>query len=524
MALIGASAVSKYGFYIPVAILRLYELHLIIEPYHPIINEELLIFLPTDCISVNFYIHGKLGKSYGTFLHTLLEKIYEQPTKNGIFNLTETLCILTDTNNYGSYESKEFNSLTKLVPEDKDPRKFKVNIDGIEVDVYRDLEIQVVDFIDAIKLEFRRKNGNFFSSGVFAIRFSIITNNPTKKTETTYKIHIFSTEVLGEDITLVEDEKLAIQNSFILNYIDKTYGLKNIQNLLNRCVSDIKACFKNSNERDIFEQVYLVNELFSKFKKFIVNYFNELGQEHLEAHSDIWLQIPEFIAKTEHIGNAEKEDYSWNFVFSVKPVRKLISQYHIDKLSGYHLYLAKSRISNKLIVSPSSGGITEEFQLRFRLEPSLLMTILFPIYIIVSNVFKFFGSLVDPFLQGFTPYEKFRENIKNFDKLQSVRYLLFIKEIYKETLGFQNIVTIALLFITLMFTLSSIIAGTILIRTQSSSLLNITFNKISISEYILLTFKLLKSPIFFTPLILSCAGLMFLYLYSSYKKVKSKWE
>jgi len=517
LALVGLNGLSRYGFYIPVIALRLFELHLVIEPNHPIVHEEILLFIPTDCYSINVYLHGKVENFHGSFLHSLVEKIYDQKVENGIINFTKTFLISTHTNNYDAYESEKYRSVELLFPrggsqseEDRSIRE--VLVDGIKATIYTDLEMKVIDYGECIKVEISRKSEKLIKAGTTAIRFSVVMSSPQKKDQ--YKIHIFAPEALGNEYTLFPDEKKAISNSSILTLINRKKGLKEIEKYLNEGVIETKEKierFASLESRDIFELIDQVNESFEKVKREIRSYFLNLKKEDpdvLKPHSDVWLQVPEFATQCEPPKHAKIEKYSWDFAFNIKPANILVSKYFLDKTIAYHLYMADER--TQILLSPEEGGIVEEFNLRFKVEPNLLIVFTFPIYFFIALVFRTIDKLIRNLLEGWNVYSNMRKSLENFHKLNMVKYNLFLKEIYTNAFSSQNLVTILLVFITLMFTLASIIKG----RPEE---------KISYSDYLLDIFKLIKDPVFIIPLVFSSLSLAFIYLYSSYKKTKGKW-
>ncbi|SMO47896.1 hypothetical protein SAMN06269117_1062 [Balnearium lithotrophicum] len=518
MALVGLSGFSVYGFHIPVMALRLFELHLVIEPNHPMVHEEILLFVPIDCYSLNIYLHGKVENFHGSFLHNLMERIYDEKLENGVVNFTKTFLIATHTNNYDAYESKNYKSIKICYPIDNESLLTRnILIDGIKATIYLDLGIKVIDYGECIKIEVFRKNGKLIQAGIVAIRFSIVMSSPEKKEQ--YKIHIFTPETLGSMYALFPDEKKAISNSSILTLIHKEDGLKAIEEFLNESKTEIQNIVNSfsireieDEDKDVFIIVDKINESFEKLKGKVRNYFLKLKKEDpniLKPHSDIWLQVPEFATQCEPPKYAKTEKYSWDFAFNIKPANILVSRYFLDKTIAYHLYIANEHTN--ILLSPEEGGIVEEFNLRFKVEPNFLIVLTFPIYILTTFVLRILDSILKNLLQGWDIYSNVRRSLENFHKLNMVKYNIFLKEIYINAFNSQNLVTILLVLVSLMFTLASIIRGG-------------TGGRLSYYEYLTNITTLIKDPVFTVPLILSSLSLAFIYLYSSYRNVKAKWE
>ena len=505
MALVGVSGVSKYGFYIPIGVLRLYELHLILEPAHPMLHHELLLFLPLDCMKLNIYLHGKKERFHASFLQNLLEQIYDKAiSENGILDFSENFLISTHPNNR-TYESRLY-SYVKLLQTSGDGYR-EVLIDGISANVYLDLVFRMIDLTNCVKLEISRKSQIGFKAGVMALRFSTLLANPNRKNP--YEIHLFTPGILGEEYSLFEDERQAILNSFVLNYVHKEKGLSDIEDILNKSLDKTAEAVKkysSGTRNDIYKIISEVNSTLNSIKTDIINYFDNI--ESGIPHSDLWLQIPEFVFCRDISKKAKEENYSWDFVFNEKPVKSLVSKHFLDNTKTYHIYIS-DLLPDKILISSADGGCKAEFEMDFGLDPNWLWVMIYPIYYVFKQVLKLSDKLL---LSKFVSQSDFKTKLSNWDKINTLRWKLFIKDVYKDAFSFQNLLNVFLIMTSLMFTLSSIMIG----KTGNTN--------ISRSKYFDLVFSMVTSPVIYIPALVSVLSIFLFYMVSSYRKTKRRWN
>jgi hypothetical protein len=249
-------------------------------------------------------------------------------------------------------------------------------------------------------------------------------------------------------------------------------------------------------------------------KKDIYNYFSKI-LEQSKPHSDVWLQLPEFVSCRDLSKKANEENYSWDFVFNVKPVKSLISDFFLHSTRTYHLYIA-TLSKNKILTSPTNEGAIGEFEIDFGLEPTLTWVMIYPIYSLLAHTLKFLDYIPNKICSGFERYNSLKESLVNFNRINNLRFNLFLREIYEKAFNSQNLVNIFLLVATLLFTLSSIVVS---IQSGVESV-----TSLSLKSYLQEVITILKSPLIYIPTLISFLSLLMMYLYSAYREVKRKWE